>query len=51
MMAAFDIWQLLAGLGILVFAMHIFEESIKVLGGRTLKSVLKQYTRTPLWSF
>lgn len=40
----FDIWKLLAGLGIFMFGMFLMEESIKKLSGRAFKLVIRQYT-------
>ena len=40
----FDIWKLLAGLGIFMFGMFLMEESIKKLSGRAFKRLIRQYT-------
>ena len=42
----FDIWLFLAGLGIFLFAMHMMEESIRVLSGAAFKSMIRRYTST-----
>ncbi len=45
-MGGFDYWKLLAGLGIFLFAMQLLENSIKDLGGRTFRKIIRQYTNT-----
>ncbi len=40
----FDIWSLLAGLGMFLFGMFILEESIKALSGKAFKKLIRQYT-------
>jgi phosphate:Na+ symporter len=40
----FDIWKLLAGLGIFMFGMFLMEESIKKFSGRAFKRLIRQYT-------
>lgn len=42
----FDIRPLLAGIWILLFGMHIFEDSIKYLWGNKMKSILQKYTNS-----
>lgn len=42
--------DLLGGLGIFLFGMIIFEETIKSLGKNTLRRVLERYTNTRLKS-
>lgn len=37
-------WQFSAGLGIFLFGMHLLEESLKKLAGRTFKLFLKKHT-------
>ena len=44
MLEGFDIWKLLAGLGIFMFGMFLMEESIKKLSGRAFKRLIRQYT-------
>lgn len=44
-MAYNEIIMLLAGIGILLFAMNIFEGALKSLGGRKLKYVLQKFTK------
>ncbi len=41
----FDIWRLLAGLGIFLFGMHLLENSVKALSGRAFRKMISQYTR------
>lgn len=40
----FDVWKLLAGLGIFMFGMFLMEESIRKLSGRTFKRLIREYT-------
>lgn len=40
----FDIWRLLAGLGLFIFGMSLLEESIKSLSGKAFKKLIRQYT-------
>jgi phosphate:Na+ symporter len=42
----FNIWQLLAGIGILLYGMHNFEQTLNVLWGKKLKILLQKYTQT-----
>ncbi|MCP4439349.1 MAG: Na/Pi cotransporter family protein [Aureispira sp.] len=44
MLEGFDIWKLLAGLGIFLFGMFLMEESIKKLSGRAFKKLIRKYT-------
>lgn len=44
MLSQFDIWKFLAGLGIFLFGMHLLEEALKQLTGRTFKQFLKRHT-------
>ncbi len=44
MFEGFDIWKLLAGLGIFMFGMFLMEESIKKLSGRAFKRLIRVYT-------
>lgn len=44
MLEGFDIWKLLAGLGIFMFGMFIMEESIRNLSGRAFKRLIRVYT-------
>lgn len=43
-----DLWQLLAGLGLFLFAMQQLEEAITALAGRSFKVFLKANTKHPL---
>lgn len=45
MLQGFDIWKLLAGLGIFLFGMFLMEEAIKKLAGRSFKRLIREYTR------
>ncbi|NNC94239.1 MAG: Na/Pi cotransporter family protein [Chitinophagales bacterium] len=44
MLADFDIWKLLAGLGIFLFGLFLMEESIRRLAGKAFKRFIRQYT-------
>jgi phosphate:Na+ symporter len=44
--AEFELWLFLAGLGIFLFGMHMMEESIRVLSGAAFKSLIRRYTST-----
>ena len=44
MFEGFDIWKLLAGLGVFLFGMFLLEESIKGLAGRSFKKFIKDNT-------
>lgn len=43
-MENFDVWKLLAGLGIFMFGMHLLESSVRSLSGKAFKRVIRQYT-------
>jgi phosphate:Na+ symporter len=45
MIGTFDIWRLLAGIGIFLFAMHLLEDSVKALSGKAFRRMISQYTR------
>jgi phosphate:Na+ symporter len=45
-LAEFELWKFLAGLGIFLFGMHMMEESIRVLSGAAFKSLIRRYTNT-----
>jgi phosphate:Na+ symporter len=42
----FDEWKFLAGLGIFLFGMFMMEESIRLLAGRSLKTLIRRFTGT-----
>jgi phosphate:Na+ symporter len=46
----FDVWTLLAGVGIFLFGIFLLEESLKALSGKAFKSIIRKYTSTPLRS-
>ncbi|MDQ7782841.1 MAG: Na/Pi symporter [Desulfomonilaceae bacterium] len=46
MMTSFDEWKFLAGLGIFLFGIFMMEESIKLLAGRSFKTMIRRYTGT-----
>ena len=43
-----DLWKFLAGLGIFLFGMHLLEESVKSLSGKTFRRIIRQYTNGTL---
>ena len=43
-----DIWELLAGIGIFLFGIHLLEESIKRLSGHAFKNFIRRYTSNPI---
>lgn len=49
-MEAFNIWKLLAGLGIFLFGISLMENSIRELAGKTFKVVIRRYTETKISS-
>ncbi|MBT8338908.1 MAG: Na/Pi cotransporter family protein [Desulfatitalea sp.] len=46
----FDLWKLLAGLGLFLFGMHLIEDSLKALSGRTFRRMIRTYTNGKLRS-
>ena len=44
----FDIWRLLAGLGVFLFGMILLEESVKALSGRAFRTMIRHYTGSRL---
>lgn len=44
----FNIWQLLAGLGVFLFGMILLEESVKALSGRAFRKMIRHYTDSRL---
>lgn len=43
-MSSQNFWELLAGIGIFLFGMHLLEESIRLLSGTALKRFIRNYT-------
>jgi len=43
-MEKFEVWKLLAGLGIFMFGMHLLESSVRSLSGKAFKKIIRQYT-------
>jgi phosphate:Na+ symporter len=41
----FDLWKLLAGLGIFLFGMFLLEEAVKALSGKTFRRMIRLYTK------
>lgn len=48
MIGEFDLWRMLAGLALFLFAMTQLESALKAIGGRSLAGFLKRSTDTPL---
>jgi phosphate:Na+ symporter len=48
MWALFDGWKFLAGLGIFLFGMFMMEESVKLLAGRSFKTLIRRCTESRL---
>ena len=44
MNAEFDLWKLLAGLGIFLFGMFLLEDSVKALSGKAFRRIIRLYT-------
>ncbi|GAB4343946.1 MAG: Na/Pi cotransporter family protein [Desulfobulbaceae bacterium] len=40
----FDIWKLLAGLGIFLYGMYLLEDSVKTMSGKAFRTIISQYT-------
>lgn len=40
----FDLWKLLAGLGIFLYGMYMLEDSVRILSGKTFKRLIRHYT-------
>jgi len=47
---SFDIWKLVAGLGIIVFGMLLLEDALKALSGKAFKRMIRLYTKGRLRS-
>ncbi len=45
MTESFNIWQLLAGLGIFLYGMFLLEDAIKALSGKAFRRIIRLYTR------
>ncbi len=48
MWTLFDGWKFLAGLGIFLFGMFMMEESVKLLAGRSFKTLIRRFTDSRL---
>ncbi len=48
MKETFDIWQLLAGLGIFLYGMFLLEDAIKAMSGKTFRGIIRLYTKDRL---
>ncbi len=49
-MEHFNVWKLLAGLGIFMFGMQLLETSVKSLSGKAFRRIIRQYTNGRLKS-
>lgn len=45
-METFNLWKLLAGLGIFLFGISLMENSIRELAGKAFKTLIRRYTET-----
>lgn len=50
MIETFNVWKLLAGLGIFLFGIFLMEDSIKELAGKAFKTLIRRYTETKISS-
>ncbi|MDZ7693645.1 MAG: Na/Pi symporter [Balneolaceae bacterium] len=50
MMETFNLWKLLAGLGIFLFGIFLMEDSIKELAGKAFRTLIRRYTETKISS-
>jgi phosphate:Na+ symporter len=46
----FDLWQLVAGIGVFLFGMILLEESVKALSGKAFRRMIRNYTNGRLKS-
>ena len=44
MIETFDLWKLLAGLGIFLFGMYQLEDAVKALSGKAFRKIISHYT-------
>lgn len=49
-MDTFNLWKLLAGLGIFLFGIFLMEDSIKALAGKAFRTLIRRYTETKISS-
>lgn len=49
-METFNLWKLLAGLGIFLFGIFLMEDSIKALAGKAFRTLIRRYTETRISS-
>src|SRR6056297_3506724 len=49
-METFNLWKLLAGLGIFLFGVFLMEDSIKALAGKAFRTLIRRYTETRISS-
>ena len=50
MSQAFDLWKLIAGVGIFLFGMSMLEHAIRILSGKAFRRLIRQYTDGPIRS-
>ena len=50
MSQAFDLWKLVAGVGIFLFGMSMLEHAIRILSGKAFRRLIRQYTDGPIRS-
>lgn len=41
----FDLWKLLAGIGIFLFGMYLLEDAVKTLSGKAFRKIISYYTK------
>jgi phosphate:Na+ symporter len=49
-MDTFNLWKLLAGLGMFLFGIFLMEDSIKALAGKAFRTLIRRYTETRISS-
>lgn len=45
MIETFDLWKLLAGLGVFLFGMYQLEDAVKALSGKAFRKIISHYTK------
>ena len=50
MSETFDLWKLIAGVGIFLFGMSMLEHAIRILSGKAFRRLIRQYTDGPIRS-
>jgi phosphate:Na+ symporter len=49
--STFELWELLAGMGVFLFGMFLLEEAVKNLSGKAFKQLIKKYTENRFKAF